>query len=36
MNASIDPIATIDPPEAAQFGKLAADWWNPKGSAASR
>jgi len=34
MNASIDPIATIDPAEAAQFGKLAADWWNPKGSSA--
>ena len=38
MNASADPIATpvatIDPAEAAQFGKLAADWWNPKGSSA--
>lgn len=38
MNASADPAvtprATIDPAEAAQFGKLAADWWNPKGSSA--
>jgi 2-polyprenyl-6-hydroxyphenyl methylase/3-demethylubiquinone-9 3-methyltransferase len=25
---------TIDPAEAAHFGKLAADWWNPKGSSA--
>lgn len=24
--------ATIDPKEAAHFGKLAAEWWNPKGS----
>jgi 2-polyprenyl-6-hydroxyphenyl methylase/3-demethylubiquinone-9 3-methyltransferase len=26
--------ATIDPGEAEHFGKLAADWWNPKGSSA--
>jgi len=26
--------ATIDPAEAAHFGKLAADWWDPKGSSA--
>jgi 2-polyprenyl-6-hydroxyphenyl methylase/3-demethylubiquinone-9 3-methyltransferase len=26
--------ATIDPSEAAHFGRLAADWWNPKGSSA--
>ena len=26
--------ATIDPNEAAFFGKLAADWWDPKGSSA--
>lgn len=26
--------ATIRPDEAAHFGKLAADWWNPKGSSA--
>lgn len=25
---------TINPDEAAHFGKLAADWWNPKGSSA--
>ncbi len=25
---------TIDPAEAAHFGGLAADWWNPKGSSA--
>lgn len=25
---------TINPEEAAHFGKLAADWWNPKGSSA--
>jgi 2-polyprenyl-6-hydroxyphenyl methylase/3-demethylubiquinone-9 3-methyltransferase len=26
--------ATIDPSEAAFFGRLAADWWDPKGSSA--
>lgn len=26
--------ATIRPEEASHFGKLAADWWNPKGSSA--
>src|SRR6187402_1612484 len=26
--------STIDPSEAAHFGKLAAEWWNPKGSSA--
>lgn len=26
--------STIDPKEAAHFGALAADWWNPKGSSA--
>ncbi|MGN6277256.1 MAG: bifunctional 2-polyprenyl-6-hydroxyphenol methylase/3-demethylubiquinol 3-O-methyltransferase UbiG, partial [Sphingomonas sp.] len=25
---------TIDPQEAAHFGKLARDWWDPKGSSA--
>src|SRR4028119_392957 len=25
---------TIDPKEAAHFGAMAADWWNPKGSSA--
>jgi 2-polyprenyl-6-hydroxyphenyl methylase / 3-demethylubiquinone-9 3-methyltransferase len=27
-------IATIRPDEAAHFGRLAADWWDPKGSSA--
>jgi 2-polyprenyl-6-hydroxyphenyl methylase / 3-demethylubiquinone-9 3-methyltransferase len=27
-------IATIDPAEAAHFGRLAAEWWDPKGSSA--
>ena len=26
--------STIDPQEAAHFGKLASDWWDPKGSSA--
>ena len=26
--------STLDPSEAAFFGKLAADWWDPKGSSA--
>ncbi|MGE0774209.1 MAG: bifunctional 2-polyprenyl-6-hydroxyphenol methylase/3-demethylubiquinol 3-O-methyltransferase UbiG [Sphingomonadaceae bacterium] len=30
----MNEVATIDPAEAEQFGKLAADWWNPKGSSA--
>lgn len=34
-NASADPAVTIDPSEAERFGKLAADWWNPKGSSAT-
>jgi len=29
-----DPQSTINPNEAAHFGRLAADWWNPKGSSA--
>lgn len=34
--ASTAPVrkATIDPSEAAHFGALAADWWDPKGSSA--
>src|ERR1700761_4424515 len=28
------PPSTINPAEAAHFGRLAADWWNPKGSSA--
>ncbi|WP_157216515.1 bifunctional 2-polyprenyl-6-hydroxyphenol methylase/3-demethylubiquinol 3-O-methyltransferase UbiG [Flavisphingomonas formosensis] len=34
MNASTPIPATIDPAEAAHFGKLAQDWWNPRGSSA--
>jgi 2-polyprenyl-6-hydroxyphenyl methylase/3-demethylubiquinone-9 3-methyltransferase len=33
MNAST-PAASIDPAEAAHFGALAKDWWDPKGSSA--
>ena len=29
-----DARDTIDPAEAAHFGRLAADWWNPRGSSA--
>lgn len=32
MNASAPD--TIDPAEAAHFGAMAADWWNPRGSSA--
>lgn len=28
------PTTTINPDEAAHFGRLAADWWDPKGSSA--
>ncbi len=28
------PDSTINPAEAAHFGAMAADWWNPKGSSA--
>ena len=31
---SHDRDDTIDPKEAAHFGALAADWWDPKGSSA--
>ena len=34
MNASTQPYSSIDAEEAAHFGKLAADWWNPTGSSA--
>lgn len=33
-NASATNGATIDPKEAAHFGTMAADWWNPQGSSA--
>ncbi|MFA6117357.1 MAG: bifunctional 2-polyprenyl-6-hydroxyphenol methylase/3-demethylubiquinol 3-O-methyltransferase UbiG [Sphingomonas sp.] len=29
-----DPVTTIDPDEAAHFGAMAAEWWDPKGSSA--
>ena len=28
------PVTTIDPAEAAHFGAMAADWWDPRGSSA--
>jgi 2-polyprenyl-6-hydroxyphenyl methylase/3-demethylubiquinone-9 3-methyltransferase len=38
MNASTATVAarngTIDPKEAAHFGRLAAEWWDPKGESA--
>ncbi len=33
-SASSTIAATIDPADAAHFGRLAADWWDPKGSSA--
>ncbi len=32
-HASI-PLSTIDPKEAAHFGRMAAEWWDPNGSSA--
>ncbi|MES2753249.1 MAG: bifunctional 2-polyprenyl-6-hydroxyphenol methylase/3-demethylubiquinol 3-O-methyltransferase UbiG [Pseudomonadota bacterium] len=32
--SATDPATTIDPREAAHFGALAADWWDPRGSSA--
>ena len=34
MAHASEPASTIDPAEAAHFGALAADWWDPKGSSA--
>jgi len=34
MAHASEPASTIDPKEAAHFGGLAADWWDPKGSSA--
>jgi 2-polyprenyl-6-hydroxyphenyl methylase/3-demethylubiquinone-9 3-methyltransferase len=34
MNASTQHSNSIDPAEAAHFGALAADWWDPAGSSA--
>ncbi|MFC3173200.1 bifunctional 2-polyprenyl-6-hydroxyphenol methylase/3-demethylubiquinol 3-O-methyltransferase UbiG [Novosphingobium bradum] len=33
-NATSNTAPTIRPDEAAHFGRMAADWWNPKGSSA--
>ena len=37
MASASDPVTTprtIDPREAAHFGRMAADWWSPTGSSA--
>lgn len=34
MAHASDAVSTIDPREAAHFGKMAAEWWDPKGSSA--
>jgi 2-polyprenyl-6-hydroxyphenyl methylase/3-demethylubiquinone-9 3-methyltransferase len=34
MTSATVTTATIDPREAAHFGKMAADWWDPTGSSA--
>ena len=34
MAHASEPHPTIDPREAEHFGRLAADWWDPKGSSA--
>jgi 2-polyprenyl-6-hydroxyphenyl methylase/3-demethylubiquinone-9 3-methyltransferase len=34
MASPIEPTSTIDPREAAHFGRMAAQWWDPKGSSA--
>ena len=34
MDSATVTSVTIDPAEAAHFGKLAKDWWEPKGSSA--
>lgn len=34
MAVASDPLSTIDPREAEHFGRMAADWWDPKGSSA--
>ena len=34
MAHASEPAPTIDPQEAAHFGALATDWWDPKGSSA--
>ena len=34
MAHASEPAATVDPKEAAHFGALAGDWWDPNGSSA--
>jgi 2-polyprenyl-6-hydroxyphenyl methylase/3-demethylubiquinone-9 3-methyltransferase len=34
MAHASEPASTIDPREAAHFGAMAADWWDPKGASA--
>ena len=34
MTQASDPPSTIDPKEAEHFGRMAADWWDPRGSSA--
>jgi 2-polyprenyl-6-hydroxyphenyl methylase / 3-demethylubiquinone-9 3-methyltransferase len=34
MGHASEPASTIDPREAAHFGALAAEWWDPQGSSA--
>ncbi|HEX8214498.1 MAG TPA: bifunctional 2-polyprenyl-6-hydroxyphenol methylase/3-demethylubiquinol 3-O-methyltransferase UbiG [Allosphingosinicella sp.] len=34
MAVASDPLSSIDPREAEHFGRMAADWWDPKGSSA--
>ena len=34
MSVASDPPSSIDPREAEHFGRMAADWWDPKGSSA--
>lgn len=34
MAHASEPVGTIDPREAAHFGKMAAEWWDPRGSSA--
>jgi 2-polyprenyl-6-hydroxyphenyl methylase/3-demethylubiquinone-9 3-methyltransferase len=34
MTSQMTDSSTIDPKEAAHFGAMAADWWDPKGSSA--
>lgn len=35
MASDATPATTIDPREAEHFGRMAADWWDPKGSSAT-